>query len=184
MQINLLSPMRLSALFLPQMIERSSGHIVNISSLAGWIGSPFLSAYCASKFGLRGFSESLAPDLRPHNIRGLDRVSLVQQNADPGLRAIRFRAKTYRSREHAESIRPTLSQIIAGVRKNKAHISGHGVEVIALHRAIPPGAIPRCSDGLSARLGAASCRQRYTATVISFRARIIRFISRQIIQEN
>ena len=39
MQLNLLAPMRLSNLFLPGMIERGSGHIVNISSIAGWIGS-------------------------------------------------------------------------------------------------------------------------------------------------
>jgi len=63
MQLNLLAPMRLVNLFLPGMIERDRGHIVNISSLAGWIGSPGLSSYCASKFGLRGFGESLAADL-------------------------------------------------------------------------------------------------------------------------
>lgn len=69
MQINLLSPMRLSQLILPQMIERRRGHIVNISSVAGWIGGPGISAYCASKFGLRGFGESLATDLAQFNIR-------------------------------------------------------------------------------------------------------------------
>ena len=63
MQLNLLAPMRLCSLFLPGMIERGSGHIVNISSLAGWVGSHGLSAYCASKFGLRGFGETLAADL-------------------------------------------------------------------------------------------------------------------------
>ena len=63
MQLNLLAPMRLCNLFLPRMVERGSGHIVNISSLAGWIGSPGLSSYCASKFGLRGFGESLAADV-------------------------------------------------------------------------------------------------------------------------
>jgi NAD(P)-dependent dehydrogenase (short-subunit alcohol dehydrogenase family) len=63
MQLNLLAPMRLSNAFLPGMIERGSGHIVNVSSLAGWLGSRGLSAYCASKFGLRGFGESLAADL-------------------------------------------------------------------------------------------------------------------------
>lgn len=69
MQINLLAPMRLCALFLPKMIERGSGHIVNISSLAGWVGSHGLSAYCASKFGLRGFGESLAADLEDTGVR-------------------------------------------------------------------------------------------------------------------
>lgn len=69
MQVNLLAPMRLANLLLPDMIERGSGHIVNVSSLAGWVGSPYLSSYCASKFGLRGFSEGLALDLAEHGIR-------------------------------------------------------------------------------------------------------------------
>ena len=63
MQLNLLAPMRLCNLFLPGMIDRGSGHIVNMSSLAGWVGSQGLSSYCASKFGLRGFGESLSADL-------------------------------------------------------------------------------------------------------------------------
>ena len=63
MQLNLLAPMRLCSHFIPEMVGRGSGHIVNISSLAGWVGSAGLSSYCASKFGLRGFGESLAADL-------------------------------------------------------------------------------------------------------------------------
>ena len=64
MQLNLLAPMRLCNEFLPGMIERGSGHVVNISSIAGWLGSQGLTSYCASKFGLRGYGESLARDLR------------------------------------------------------------------------------------------------------------------------
>ena len=64
MQLNLLAPMRLCYLFVPAMIERGSGHIVNISSVAGWAGVQGMSTYCASKFGLRGFGESLAADLK------------------------------------------------------------------------------------------------------------------------
>ncbi len=63
MQLNLLAPMRLCNRILPGMVERGSGHIVNISSVAGWIGARGMSPYCASKFGLRGFGESLSADL-------------------------------------------------------------------------------------------------------------------------
>ena len=61
-QIDLLAPMRLCYLFLPQMIDRGSGHIVNISSLAGWIGASGIASYSAAKFGLRGFGDALAED--------------------------------------------------------------------------------------------------------------------------
>ena len=69
MQVNLMAPMRLCALFSPKMIEQRSGHLVNISSLAGWIGTKGLSAYVASKHGLRGFSTALNDDLKAHNVK-------------------------------------------------------------------------------------------------------------------
>jgi uncharacterized protein len=53
---------------LPSMIARSSGHIVNISSVAGIIGTLNLSGYCASKFAMNGFSESLYYELKPLGI--------------------------------------------------------------------------------------------------------------------
>ena len=63
MQLNLLAPMRLTNSLLPGMVERGSGHILNVSSVAGWMGAKGMSSYCASKFGLRGFGETLAADL-------------------------------------------------------------------------------------------------------------------------
>src|SRR5437660_4071456 len=45
------------------MVERRSGHIVNVGSVAGRVGSPRESAYAASKFALSGWSEVLASDL-------------------------------------------------------------------------------------------------------------------------
>ncbi len=69
MQINLLAPMRLSSLFATDMIARQQGHIVNISSLAGWWASPGLTHYAASKFGLRGFSEGLFHEVKDYNIK-------------------------------------------------------------------------------------------------------------------
>ena len=69
MQINLLAPMRLTALFTPQMIERQQGHIINIGSVASWTSDVGLSAYSASKFGIRGFSTALSDELKSHNIQ-------------------------------------------------------------------------------------------------------------------
>ena len=69
MQIDLLSPMRLSSLFVSEMIERRKGHIVNISSLAGWVAPAGLSHYSSSKFGLRGFSEGLFDEVKSYNVK-------------------------------------------------------------------------------------------------------------------
>lgn len=54
---------------LPSMIERKTGHIVNIASIAGKVGSANRAVYCASKFGVVGFTESLAEEIREHGIR-------------------------------------------------------------------------------------------------------------------
>ena len=53
----------------PMMIRAKTGHIVNISSLAGKNALPKGAAYAASKWGLNGLSYSVAEELRPHNIR-------------------------------------------------------------------------------------------------------------------
>ena len=56
-------------LVLPSMIERKRGHIVNIASIAGKVGSANRAVYCASKFAVVGFTESLAEEVRQHGIR-------------------------------------------------------------------------------------------------------------------
>ena len=55
--------------FAPMMIRKRSGHIINISSLAGKNALPNGAAYAASKWGLNGLSYSLAEELRSYNIR-------------------------------------------------------------------------------------------------------------------
>ena len=53
----------------PHMKAAGRGHIVHVGSIAGLIGNPELSAYNASKFGLRGFAEATMKELRPHGIK-------------------------------------------------------------------------------------------------------------------
>ena len=55
--------------FLPGMIERGRGDIFMISSMSGKKGDPGATAYAASKFGLQGFSQALAHEVRRNNIR-------------------------------------------------------------------------------------------------------------------
>jgi 3-oxoacyl-[acyl-carrier protein] reductase len=55
--------------FAPMMIRARSGHVINVSSLAGKNALPNGAAYAASKWGLNGLSYSLAEELRGYNIR-------------------------------------------------------------------------------------------------------------------
>lgn len=69
MQTNLKSAFLCCQAVLPDMMERGSGHIVNIVSVAG--KQPFYNsgAYCASKYGLQGFTEVLRLEMRKYHIR-------------------------------------------------------------------------------------------------------------------
>ena len=68
-QVNLMGVYYVTRAVLPKMIEQNSGDIINISSSAGQKGAPLTSAYSASKFGVFGLTESLAMEVRKHNIR-------------------------------------------------------------------------------------------------------------------
>lgn len=68
-QVNLMGVYYTTRAVLPDMIERSTGDIINISSTAGLRGSAVTSAYSASKFAVMGLSESLMQEVRKHNIR-------------------------------------------------------------------------------------------------------------------
>lgn len=64
MAINAEAPMQLTRLFLPAMLARGRGHIVNIASAAGLVANPKMSAYVASKFALTGWSNSLRLEMK------------------------------------------------------------------------------------------------------------------------
>ena len=64
MTVNLLAPMHLCRLWLPLMLERGRGHVVNLSSMAAVFAPPGLTTYGASKAGLSHFTAGLRADLR------------------------------------------------------------------------------------------------------------------------
>ena len=66
--VNLRAPMVLARQLTEGMVARRSGHLVFMSSLAGKVGTPRSAIYSATKFGLRGFAQSLREDLRPSGV--------------------------------------------------------------------------------------------------------------------
>jgi len=63
MAVNFFAPARMTMALLPRMLDRGSGMIVNVSSMAGRLGNANEAAYSASKFALCGWSEAVAVDL-------------------------------------------------------------------------------------------------------------------------
>ena len=95
MGINLFGVVRLTKAFLPHLKEQPAAHIANVSSIFGVIAPPGQTAYCAAKFGVRGFSESLRHELAGSNVTltvihpggvatNIASSARIAQGADPG----------------------------------------------------------------------------------------------------
>lgn len=121
-QLNLLSPMRLCNSFLPGLVERGSGHIVNVSSLAGWIGAKGLSTYCASKFGLRGFGVALAADLEGTGVNVTNIYPSFSQT--PILDSPQYGYERQRKVPAYLLSEPSdvVARMLDGVRRNRLHV--------------------------------------------------------------
>jgi hypothetical protein len=67
--VNLTGTMLVTRAVLPDMLERGSGHIINMASVAGLIASPLITTYSASKYGVRAFTDSLRREVAPLGIK-------------------------------------------------------------------------------------------------------------------
>jgi NAD(P)-dependent dehydrogenase (short-subunit alcohol dehydrogenase family) len=148
--VNLMGPIHVIECFLPPMITAGrGGHLVNVSSAAGLIGLPWHAAYSASKFGLRGVSEVLRFDLRPHRIG----VSLVCPGgvATPLTETVEiagvdqsgkaFTRMQAQFRRRAVPPEQAAAAILRGVRRNRylVYTSRDIQAIFLLQRLFPPG---------------------------------------------
>lgn len=94
--VDLLAPIELTQAILPRMVARGSGRIAMISSIAGKVGVPMRTAYCAAKFGLAGYADALRAEvahlgLKVHNIypgsirTGVSRNALTSDGSARGV---------------------------------------------------------------------------------------------------
>ena len=132
MNINFWGVVHGTRAFLPHLSRQRGGHIVNLSSIFGIIAPPGQTAYCAAKFAVRGFSESLRHELQTAdspvrlsvvhpggiatNIVRNSRTGVgVTDNARRAQSIERFETDAPRPRRQAAALR-----IIAGIEKNAA----------------------------------------------------------------
>ena len=122
MQINLLAPLHLVHAFVPNMIAQKRGHIVNIASIAGWVGSAGLAVYSATKYGLRGFSEALYEEVKPYGVQ----VTTVYPffSRTPILNSPRFGTMQRGDLPDGMITDPSdvIREVVAGIEQNKHHI--------------------------------------------------------------
>ena len=100
-----------SRFVLPSMIERGKGHIINIASIAGKVGSATRAVYCASKFGVIGFTESLAEEVRQYGIRAsIICPGSTDSGFNPANHAGKARDKMLHPSDIAHAVRTIVTQ--------------------------------------------------------------------------
>ncbi len=120
-RVNLLGVLLVTKAFLPSMLERGRGHVVNVASLAGRFATPGSSVYGATKHGVVAFSESLYHELRPFGVlvtvvnpwfvstEGFPQSDIPRRLLMPADRVARTIADVVRrGRVHPPSSRPPL----------------------------------------------------------------------------
>ncbi len=63
MEVDFFAPLQLTQLLLPHMIDRGSGHIGTVSSVAGKVGAPLRTGYCAAKHACVGYFDALRAEI-------------------------------------------------------------------------------------------------------------------------
>ena len=152
-------------LFLPVLREQASAHIVNVSSVFGFVAPPGNAAYSASKFAVRGFTESLRHELAGTGVAvscvhpggvatNIARDGRVGANAAPAAKEESVRYHTKLSRTTPERAAET---IVRGIkRRSKRILVGMDARLIeVVHRAAPVSylsVMDRLSGGQLSRL--------------------------------
>ena len=154
--VNLLAHFWTMKAFLPDMLARRSGHIVNMASAGGILGVPYISDYCASKFGAIGLTESVRQELRLQGYKKI-KVSYVCPNTvGTGMFAGNKAVKGTKMLEPED----VTTRIVTGIKRGKERIYVPGsVYTAALLKDVLPVPV---MDLTSRLMGIATSSQNMT----------------------
>ncbi len=116
--VNLLAHFWTMKAFLPGMIAKKEGHIVNIASAGGLLGVPYITDYCASKFAVIGLTESLRQEMR---LKGYKKIKLTYVCPNTVNTGMFEGAKPVKGTKMLESEDVTTA-VIDAVKKGKAMV--------------------------------------------------------------
>ncbi|MEU6375431.1 SDR family NAD(P)-dependent oxidoreductase [Streptomyces sp. NPDC046909] len=136
--------------FLPHLIASGDGHLVNVSSLNGLVATPLQAGYCASKFGVRGFTEGVYCDIlfdqHPVKVTVVYPAGIATNIATSGLRDAvgatekdQERARILNEKFLTMDVNQAASIILKGVEKKKprVRVGMQAVLLDAFVRAVP-----------------------------------------------
>lgn len=146
MEVDFFAPLRLTQLVLPKMVARGAGHLVQIASVAGKIGVPIRTGYCAAKHALIGYSDALRAEVARHGIGvsvvtpGYVQTAIAENALDGHGNPAEAAGDPV---EHGISAAEAAAMILAGLRSGKREISvGRGLEMQALWlKRLAPGLV-------------------------------------------
>jgi short-subunit dehydrogenase len=121
LRVDLITPIELSRLLLPGMLERGYGRIVNISAIAGRVGFPLTEAYAASKDGLIAFSRVIRNDYRRAGVSASAVILGAVKDAGLGQRTLDDTGLTANT---AFMVKPerVANAVVRAIEKDKAEI--------------------------------------------------------------
>lgn len=156
MDINYFGSVNCCRALLPGMVARKSGHVLNVSSMAGAIGIYGYTAYSATKFALVGFSQCLRAEMWPHGVRvgvclppdtDTPQLAFENQYKPPETRAIAGNVKTMTADAVAKAI-------LDGMERNTFEIiPGLDGYVSALAQRLVPGVVRMVCDSSQRKAG-------------------------------
>ncbi|MBC2711401.1 MAG: SDR family NAD(P)-dependent oxidoreductase [Desulfosarcina sp.] len=118
LEVNLTAQFWTCKAFLPAMIAQNKGHVVNVASAGGILALPNLSAYCASKFGVVGFTDALRQEMKKQKVNvGLTVV--CPNTVGTGM----FEGSKMVAGTRLLDPEDVATKIVAGIRKNRAMVA-------------------------------------------------------------
>jgi len=149
LNINLLAPMRLTYKFLPDFLVRRSGHIVNVSSVAGIVAVPSLTTYSVSKFGLKAFGEALEREVHSYGIQVTNFYPFFTRTPILDSEQVGFERKISVPDFLLSEPKDVIHELILGIKRNSTHVHPGGIakliEVVSRF-------LPEALQGLNALL--------------------------------
>ncbi|MDB6141549.1 MAG: putative oxidoreductase [Pseudomonas sp.] len=138
MEVNYLAPVALTRQLLPLMVERRSGHISVVSSVAGKVGAPLRAGYCGAKHAVVGYFDALRAEVEaaygiqvsvilPGSVRTSIAINSLEGNGTS-------RGRSDDNIENGMPVEKAVDLILSGLKNNHREIPvAEGMEAMALH---------------------------------------------------
>jgi all-trans-retinol dehydrogenase (NAD+) len=134
-KVNLLAHFWTMKAFLPDMVAKKEGHVVNMASAGGLLGVPYITDYCATKFAVVGLTESLRQEFKLKGMRKIRFTYVCPNTVNTGM----FEGAKPVKGTKLLTAEEVTTKIVEGIKKNRSFIGvPRSVYLVPLMKAIAP----------------------------------------------